>query len=924
MEEAKAYARALVAEAVPLLEPLLTTVSIGVVVVDVRVPDQPVVYANPAVEAISGYPAAEMIGHNCRMLQSEDTDPAARAEMRAAIAEGRTTAVTVLNRRRDGTPFYNEIRLAPIPSQDGGLPYYLGLLTDVSERVRAEQRLASARALHSSVFNVVAEGILVLRSDGSVVDANPAALGTLGLSRKQIDGPRWWEQLEVEYESGDPFLVATSPGRRAITRTSAFHSAMMRFRRGDGARRRLSVSYEPLARDGGPERVLISFRDVTEHQQTLEDLQQFESLVSLSSDFVAIAGLDQEVFYVNPAGLALVGLDSLEQARAKRAWDFLTEEGVRSWLETEQASVLATGRWEGEGTLRHFGTGEPIPVRISSYLLRRPDSGEPWGLATVQRDITEEKAATARLEASRRRYEAQFRSLPLPAFVWQRRADDFQLVDWNEAAEHVGEGGMEALRGAWAGELYDDAPEVLLGFERCWSTRAPVTHELPYRRRTTGAETHLIFTWAYVPPDLVLVHTLDIGERVAFEAQLRTMAERDDLTGLHNRRYFERRLTEALGHDHAAVVIVDVDHFKFVNDSLGHGPGDDLLRDVASTMQTHMREQDVIARFGGDEFAVLLTGPEADRAPEVAGHLLAAIRTLTGVSVTASAGAAIFDPETSAGASDAIVAADIALYRAKQLGRDRVEVYAGQAGESLTWLEQIRAAIAADRLLLYRQRVIRLSGHDTGQSSYELLVRMAGPGGEIIPPDSFLPTAEQFGLIRDVDRWVVERGIPLARDMSISINLSARSLGDSGLTGTIAALIERHGVPAGNITFEFTETAAVSSVEDARAFTRALREIGCHAALDDFGTGFGTFVLLKHLPVDALKIDREFVRDLSSSADDQRIVRSIVRIASEAGMSIVAEGVEDAGALALLREYGVGWAQGFHIHRPEPVPAPPG
>ena len=131
-------------------------------------------------------------------------------------------------------------------------------------------------------------------------------------------------------------------------------------------------------------------------------------------------------------------------------------------------------------------------------------------------------------------------------------------------------------------------------------------------------------------------------------------------------------------------------------------------------------------------------------------------------------------------------------------------------------------------------------------------------------------------------------------------------------------------MPADHLTFEFTETAAVSSVEDAGVFTRALRDVGCHAALDDFGTGFGTFVLLKHLPVDALKIDREFVRGLSTSADDQRIVRSIVQIASEAGMSVVAEGVEDAGALALLREYGVGWAQGFHIHRPEPLPNPSG
>ena len=204
-------------------------------------------------------------------------------------------------------------------------------------------------------------------------------------------------------------------------------------------------------------------------------------------------------------------------------------------------------------------------------------------------------------------------------------------MDWNEAAEGIAEGRMASLRNGWATELYDDAPELLLGFERCWSTRAPVTYELPYRSLVSSAQTHLIVTWAYVPPDLVLVHTLDIGQRVALETRLRTMAEHDDLTGLHNRRFYERRLTEALGHDRVAVIIVDVDHFKFVNDSLGHGPGDDLLREVASTMRSRLREPDVLARFGGDEFAVLLTGPGADRAPEVAGHLVTAIRTLTGV-----------------------------------------------------------------------------------------------------------------------------------------------------------------------------------------------------------------------------------------------------------------------------------------------------
>jgi diguanylate cyclase (GGDEF)-like protein len=368
------------------------------------------------------------------------------------------------------------------------------------------------------------------------------------------------------------------------------------------------------------------------------------------------------------------------------------------------------------------------------------------------------------------------------------------------------------------------------------------------------------------------------------------------------------------------VLFVYVDHFKFVNDSLGHGAGDELLREVAGAMRSRLRDDDVLARFGGDEFAVLITDADEAHATAAANHVLTAIRTsVTGVSVTASAGAAVFAAGSRLTASDAIVAADIALYEAKQRGRDRVELYSGQAGQSLTWVEQIRAAIADERLVLHAQPVLDLRG-ESERPLFELLVRMVGDGGEIIPPSSFLPTAEQFGLIREIDRWVLGQGIAFAaQGNAVSINLSARSLGDPGLPAVIAQLLDETGAQPGHVTLEFTETAAVSSVEDARTFTRSLRELGCAAALDDFGTGFGTFLLLKHLPVSALKIDTEFVRELATSPADQRIVRGIVGLAADAGIRTVAEGVEDAGTLALLRDYGVDYAQGYHIARPAPL-----
>lgn len=913
----------MVTDALPLVDRLLTTVTTGVIVCDMQAPDQPIAYVNPAFERISGYAAEDVIGRNCRFLQGDETAPLAVSLMREAIQRGDELTATLLNYRSDGTPFWNEIRLAPVGEEDSSPRYYLGLMSDVTRRVAAETSEEHADVLRSTVFHEMLEGVIVLDSKGGIADVNPSALAILSFDRDALRNRDWWDELQFRHPDGRPLQPSDSPGLKAFQEQRHIEGVPLLVRRGDGEDRLITFNYRPFSDHGTeqPHGMVVTFRDDTEAQRALEQLQQFAGLVETSEDFIALAALDGQVEFLNAAGRRLVGLDSLADARSRHIRDFHTEEGRRASAEVEQPAVMSRGHWEGESTLRHFKTGRVIPVRVNSYLVRHSETGEPIAQASVQRDISGEKRFTEDLIRSQERYQAQFRSLPLPTYVWQRQNHEFVLIEWNAAAEEATRGGIRGRRGITSSTMYPDAPEVMLGFERAWSTRSHLTQEQEYRMVSTGELKNLIVTYAFVPPDLVLVHTLDITQRVAAERRLQRIAERDDLTGLHNRRFFEGRLGEALGQGPTGVLIVDVDHFKFVNDSLGHKAGDELLREVADTMAGRLRDGDVLARFGGDEFAVLLDDCDADRAAAVANHLLAAIRSsVTGVSVTASCGAAMFATGATITASDAIVAADIALYEAKQAGRDRMELYTGQAGESLTWLEQIRAAIADDRLAVYGQAVVDLHGPND-LPAYELLVRMISETGQVIAPGSFLPTAEQFGLIREIDRWVVQRGIAFAgTSHRVSINLSARSLGDRSLPELIAQTIRETGADPSLVTFEFTETAAVSSVEDARAFTDALTELGCASALDDFGTGFGTFTLLKHLPVNALKIDVEFVRRLSTSAADQRIVRSIVQIASDHGMVTVAEGVEDAGAMALLREYGVAYAQGFHIARPAPLP----
>jgi diguanylate cyclase (GGDEF)-like protein len=421
----------------------------------------------------------------------------------------------------------------------------------------------------------------------------------------------------------------------------------------------------------------------------------------------------------------------------------------------------------------------------------------------------------------------------------------------------------------------------------------------------------------------VVVVFSDVSDRRELEAQLRHLAEVDPLTELCNRRAFEHQLEERLVDRRCpsgALLLLDLDHFKFVNDSFGHAAGDDLIRAVADVLRERSRDGDVIARLGGDEFAVLLPTADAEAAHVVATRLLVGLEAArpSGLPISASIGAACFVAGAQTTAGDLMVAADIALYEAKDAGRGRVAFSSGQPGASLTWVERIRAALRDDRLVAYSQPIVDVQTGEVVQE--ELLVRMVDDGGRLVPPSSFLPTAESFGLIGEIDRLMVAKGIELAaKGRRVHVNLSGRSVGNDALLDEIETELSRTGADPANLVFELTETLAVANMADAGAFAGRLRQLGCELALDDFGTGFGSFTYLKHLPADYLKIDMEFVRDLRHNRKDRRVVDAIVGIAERFGQITIAEGVEDEETLVVLREAGVSLAQGFHLGRPAPA-----
>ncbi|WP_319951823.1 putative bifunctional diguanylate cyclase/phosphodiesterase [Caldinitratiruptor microaerophilus] len=433
----------------------------------------------------------------------------------------------------------------------------------------------------------------------------------------------------------------------------------------------------------------------------------------------------------------------------------------------------------------------------------------------------------------------------------------------------------------------------------------------------------------------------DITDRKRTEEQLAYLASRDPLTGLFNRRRFLEELDWQLAQArrygvHGALLFVDLDGFKYVNDSLGHPAGDALLKNVAALLQRRLREADTIGRLGGDEFAILLPQTDAGQAEVVAQDLVETLRAqvmvVSGhpVRVTASIGIAVF-PQHGTTAEELLARADTAMYEAKESGRNGVCMYniekmkgKSLAESKLAWEQRIRWALENDRFVVHLQPILDLR---TGEiARYELLLRLPDDTGNLILPDSFLGVAERFGLIQAVDRWVVRRAIHLIAEGSkagqtlrLEANISGTVLGDREFLTFVQRELDAAGIDPSQLTLEITETAAIRDVDQAGRFIRTLRSLGCRFALDDFGVGFSSIYALKYLPVDSLKIDGDFVRSLSYDPVSRHLVEAVVDVARRLGKETIAEFVEDDQTLQLLRECGVDYAQGYLIGKPVTV-----
>ena len=569
-------------------------------------------------------------------------------------------------------------------------------------------------------------------------------------------------------------------------------------------------------------------------------------------------------------------------------------------------------------------------------------TGELIRIEGISQDVTEQRAAERARRAAEQRFEVAFDRAPNGMFLADHEGRFLRLNDALE--ELTGYSRDELIEQGPLGVVHpDDVAQVIEAMAAMGDGDIRLEHRLCHR------DGHDV--WVSVSATLVRdehgepLHVLgqmqDVTERREYEARLRHLADHDPLTGLLNRRGFERALEAHIARTRrygaaGALLVIDLDGFKYVNDTLGHHAGDQLIIACASALRERLRETDVLARLGGDEFAVLLPVESATEAATVATALVEVVRQRArgfggqqAGNVTASIGVAAVEAATVSG-GELMVSADLAMYEAKEAGRNQFAVYQADSKRQpriraqMTWLQRLDRALAEERLVLHAQPIVDLRTRETVR--HEILLRMVGDDGELILPESFLPAAERFGTITAIDRWVAAEAIramgkatAAGGRLSLSVNVSARSVGDAELLAVLGDELAAAGVDPADLVVELTETAAVADIPRAGAFAEAVRALGCGFALDDFGAGFGSFSYLKHLPFDMLKIDGEFVANAQDNETDRLVISAVTGIAHGLGRTTVAALIEDGPVIDLLLAHGVDFGQGHHLGRPVPL-----
>ena len=657
---------------------------------------------------------------------------------------------------------------------------------------------------------------------------------------------------------------------------------------------------------------------------------------------------DEKILLANESAASLIGLDSAQLIGRETA--DLVKPAYRALFRNTMAKRLA---------------GEDVPRRLDIQLINGDETGL-WveaqstniefhghpAIITVARDVSHRKSLEVSLSRSKRQAQYTLESIAEGVIT----TDNNGHIDYmNQSAEALIGTNRDDAVGHRIGELFklvDDADRRPLG--------DPVERSLAMRRRVNmgrravmisndGEQEHPVEISASpirgpgsgISGTVVVFH--DVSEIRGLTRQMSYQATHDPLTGQINRREFERRLDEAMDSAHSEEAVhmlfyMDLDRFKAVNDSCGHLAGDNMLKEVAGLIKEQVRDSDIVGRLGGDEFGAILIGCPIEKARQIATDICNAVADYRFVwkdkifNIGISIGL-VQITHVSGTIQDVMSAADSACYVAKQQGRGQVHVYsardeaiARERGD-IQWLRKLQSALHEDSFELAIQPIIAMGGGVESGPALEVLIRLPDGRGRSADTAEFLRPAERYQLMPQIDRWVInatlaaisggEIKVPSGRNCAI--NLSGQTLGDESILGFVVDALDRTGVAPSTICFEVTESAILSNVQHAQRFIEVLHGIGCEFSLDDFGSGLGSFSSLKHLPIDYLKIDGAYTRNLNSDQVNQEMVAAMIKLARTMNFRIVAEQVERQEDFDWLRDSGVDFIQGRFIEAPTPL-----
>ncbi|MDX6718640.1 MAG: hypothetical protein QOJ63_894 [Solirubrobacteraceae bacterium] len=856
---------------------------------------------------------------------------ASEAALRAALAGDEPFSWEHRIVRPDGTVRVSRGRGEVIRGADGQPVRILGAMQDVTELREAE-----ASRLHlAALVDSCGDAIVAKTLDGQIVSWNRGAQELFGYSAREAVGSPIAMLVPAERRGELAEIMASVQRGEPVQSLETTRVAK------DGRVIDVSLRISSINDAGGqPIGASSITRDITRQKLAEAQLRASSRYVEVSRDLTVTAGFDGYLKSLNPAVSATLGWSD-EELLAQPFIDRVhpdDREATRAevqLLADGQATVSFVNRYEArDGSYRWFDWNAIVP----------PDEQLIYASG---RDITERSLMQEAVRDAEERFRTAFEGAPIGVCLWSLDAEDpGRLLQANRALAEMLGTSVQDLAGVPVSSLThpEDHADIYARLTELMDGRsAHLEMEQRFMHRN-GDPVWALISAARLPaadgqPSVAVTHVLDISDRKRFEGQLQHLADHDALTGLFNRRRFSEELERALARarrygEQGAVLFLDLDGFKFVNDSLGHAAGDELIGRVASLLTSNLRATDTLARVGGDEFAVLLVPSDERSAVVVAQKLLATlrhggatVRDDSSVRVSSSIGIALFSGDDELTADELLVEADIAMYDAKEAGRDRYAIYKRLEGRRElmsireNWNERLRAAVEDDGFVLYAQPIVPICS--TGIETFELLLRLPDDHGDLIPPGTFLYNAERFGLIEQIDRWVLRQAIrhlsashATGRDLMLSVNVSGKTMGDPALGAFVAALLRDHPVRPKRLVIEITETAAITNIERARALAKELQSLGCQIALDDFGAGFASFYYLKHLQFDYLKIDGEFIRDLCSTPADQLVVQAVVSIAHGLDARTIAEFVGDDATTKLLGELGVDYGQGYHLGMP--------